>query len=105
MVVRTTCLKCGTPQLINFGSLPLAEAIKALDAFDQPGECPRGFHIELSGWSVLWQFGSALVLVYGDEAAHHPRVKHWIEHERSYRAERKLEHRAAPELRADEVAA
>ena len=75
MIVRTTCLKCGQEQRINFGQVTFAEALAALNKIDVPGECPGGFHVELSGWSTLWQFGAALVLVYGAEAEQSAQVQ------------------------------
>jgi hypothetical protein len=73
MNVTTTCLKCGQNQRIAFGELSLEQAVEALDKFDTPRECPGGYHVELGGWTALWQFGSACVAAFGAEAAKNPR--------------------------------
>jgi hypothetical protein len=97
-IVKTICLKCGQAQRINFGPLGFADALAAMDKFDVPGECPGGYHVELSGWPMLWQFGSALVLVYGAEAERSTTVQQMLASEAAYREQTKATHLAKPEL-------
>ena len=98
MVIKTTCLKCGQEQRINFGNLGFADALAALNKIDVPGECPGGYHVELSGWSTIWQFGAALVLVYGAEAEKSTSVQGMLACAKSYREHMKVSHRPEPEL-------
>lgn len=52
--VRTYCLKCSTPIVLDFGHLSDAEIPAALRRIDtEPGECP-GFHVEF-GFHTYWQ--------------------------------------------------
>lgn len=88
MLIKTTCLKCGQEQRIDFGELSLLDAMEAINKLDTPGECPGGYHVELSGWPMLWQLGSALVLVYGTEAEKMSSVQGMIAREQSYREAR-----------------
>jgi hypothetical protein len=77
------------------------EALAALNKIDKPGECPGGYHVELSGWSTLWQFGAALVLVYGAEAEQSTQVKGMLACAASYREQRKTVNRPEPELEVE----
>jgi hypothetical protein len=97
MTVRTFCLKCGQAQQLDFGDLDFVAAKAALAKFDVPRECPGGWHVELGGWDTLWQFGKALILVYGDLAKNDPRVQDMVARSETYRTTIRGE-RAEPEL-------
>jgi hypothetical protein len=54
-VWTTRCRKCGTEQRIRLGAIPVESAREAVALLNtQPGECPLGFHVELSGWRQMW---------------------------------------------------
>ena len=54
-VWSTECRKCGTRQQIRIGQVSLTLARQAVSQINHtPRECPGGFHVELSGWSLLW---------------------------------------------------
>ncbi|HXJ58770.1 MAG TPA: hypothetical protein VNU68_19095 [Verrucomicrobiae bacterium] len=64
MIATTKCRKCGETIRIDFGNLTRDQAEKKLDELAHtPMECP-GFHVELGGWRILWNFEELLAQAY-----------------------------------------
>ena len=60
--VRTYCLKCRTPIVLDFGELPDSEIAAVLTRIDhEPRECP-GFHMEF-GYRYYWQIEAVRALI------------------------------------------
>lgn len=61
---KTTCRKCGTSVIIDFGKLTREEAVACIDTLNRtPMECP-GYHTELGGWRYLWNLDQLLKTAY-----------------------------------------
>jgi hypothetical protein len=64
-VIKTKCLKCGNEIKIAVEGLTRAQVEAAIEQFDHnTGECPGGYHIELSGWRRMWDLDRAVAEYY-----------------------------------------
>lgn len=64
MHISTTCKKCGTKLIIDFGLYTKEEALQYIERLDgQSRECP-GQHTEFGGWRQYWDLDDAVRRAY-----------------------------------------
>lgn len=60
-IIVSKCLKCGNEIKLAIGSMTREQVERAVDAMDgNSGECPGGYHVELSGWRRMWDLDRAI---------------------------------------------
>lgn len=60
-VITTKCSKCGNTIKLAVKGLTREQVETAIAKLDHsPGECPGGYHVELSGWRRLWNLDEAV---------------------------------------------
>lgn len=69
-VITSRCLKCGNEIKLAITGLTREEVEDLVSKLDfVPGECPGGYHVELSGWRRLWDLDKAIAEHYAAKEA------------------------------------
>lgn len=65
-IIVSKCLKCGNEIRVDVTGMTREHVEAAIDKLDgQMGECPGGFHVELSGWRRIWDLDKAVEKHFG----------------------------------------